>query len=200
MKTLILASTSPYRRQLLESLMIPFVCRRPDCNEDHYKALEKDPLALAQLLARKKAESLAEPGPVVIGGDQLVRFKDQILGKGHDFQGAFEQLQKLQGQTHELITAVCVIARETEDQKTQRIEFVDTTRITLKPLSSEQIKMYLEKDQAWDCAGSYKIEKHGLSLIEKIETQDFTSIQGLPLLRLSQVLHNLGYEIPQAQI
>lgn len=197
MKTLVLGSTSPYRRQLLESLMIPFVCSKPLCDEESYKSQEKNPLALAALLARKKAESLAQPGQIVIGGDQLVSFKDQILGKPHHFEGAFQQLSQMQSHTHELITAVCVAVSEDKTKEPHLIQWTDITRLTVKPLRSEQIKTYLEKDQPWDCAGSYKIEKHGLSLMEKIETEDFTAIQGLPLIRLSQVLHNLGYEIPK---
>ncbi len=199
MKTLVLGSTSPYRRQLLESLMIPFICRSPRYNEDEDKALEKNPHRLAALLARKKALSLVESDHIVIGGDQLVSFNDQILGKSHHFEGACQQLSQLQGQTHELITAVCLALEGTSPSTEARlIEFMDVTRITLKPLSLEQIQTYLRKDEPWDCAGSYKIEKHGMSLIQKIETQDFTAIQGLPLLQLSQVLHNLGYEIPQS--
>jgi len=199
MKTLVLGSTSPHRRQLLESLMIPFICRSPRYNEDEDKPLEKNPRRLAALLARKKAQSLIETDQVIIGGDQLVSFDEQILGKSHHFEGACQQLSLLQGKTHELITAVCVALKESSASPEPRlIEFMDVTRITLKPLSQEQIQTYLRKDEPWDCAGSYKIEKHGMSLIQNIETQDFTSIQGLPLLQLSQVLHNLGYEIPQS--
>lgn len=201
MKTLVLGSTSPYRKQLLESLMIPFICSKPLCDEEKYKSHESDPLHLAALLARKKAESLVQVDHVVIGADQLVSFKNQILGKPHHFEGAFQQLSLMQNQTHELITSVCVAVKNSpRPEDVQWIEWTDVTRLTLKALRPEQIQIYLEKDKPWDCAGSYKIEKHGLSLMTQIESQDFTSIQGLPLLRLSQVLHNLGYEIPQSSI
>lgn len=98
----------------------------------------------------------------------------------------------MQNQIHELITAVCVIS------DAQVIEFHNITQIKLKKLTDKQIQSYLLQDTPWDCAGSYKIEKHGIALIETLETSDFTSIQGLPLLQLSKVLHNLGYEIPKA--
>ncbi len=197
MKTLVLGSTSPYRKTLMESLMIPFSCKKPLCDEDRFKDQEKDPVKLARLLARKKAESLVVEDQMVIGGDQLVSFQGKILGKPQTFEKASQQLLQMQGKTHELITAVCVALMESS--QIQLIEFVDITKITLKALSPKQISTYLNEDQPWDCAGSYKIEKHGMSLIQEIETKDFSAIQGLPLLRLSQVLHNLGYEIPKSK-
>lgn len=191
---LILGSTSPYRRQLLECLMISFSCEKPLCDEDQFKAIEKDPIQLARLLARKKAESLSGANRTVIGADQLVSFNEKILGKPGNFDKALQQLSTMQGKTHELITAVCVISPNKTD------EFIDITKVHLKALSTDQIRSYLLKDEPWDCAGSYKIEKHGMALIEQIETKDFTAIQGLPLIHLSKVLHNLGYEIPNAKI
>lgn len=192
MKSLILASTSPYREMQLKSLMIPFTCEKPQCDEDSFKMLESNPLKLAILLARKKAESLSAKNRVLIAGDQLVHLNGRILGKPGSQERAFQQLSDMQGKTHELITAVCIIA------DTQIFEFHDITRIKLKKLSAQQIQSYLELDMPWDCAGSYKVEKHGIALIEHLETNDFTAIQGLPLLQLSKVLHNLGYEIPKA--
>ncbi|MEK6774477.1 MAG: nucleoside triphosphate pyrophosphatase [Bdellovibrionota bacterium] len=200
MKMLVLGSTSPYRKTLMESLMIPFSCKKPLCDEDKFKDQEKDPVKLASLLARKKAESLVMADQIIIGGDQLVSFQGKILGKPQTFEKALQQLSEMQGETHELITAVCVALMESSQNKAiQLVEFVDITKITLKVLSPKQISTYLNEDQPWDCAGSYKIEKHGMSLIQEIETKDFSAIQGLPLLRLSQVLHNLGYEIPKSK-
>ena len=192
MRPLILASTSPYRKIQLESLMIPFTCEKPNCDEDSFKKLEPNPLKLAILLARKKAESLNSKNRVIIGGDQLVNLNGKILGKPGTEEKAFIQLKEMQNQVHELITAICVVAND------KAVEFHNVTRIKLKKLEDKQIQSYLSKDTPWDCAGSYKIEKHGMALIETLETDDFTSIQGLPLLQLSKVLHNLGYEIPKA--
>ncbi len=192
MKPLILASTSPYRKIQLESLMIPFACEKPICDEDSFKNLEPNPLKLAVLLAQKKAASLNSENRVIIGGDQLVNLNGKVLGKPGTLEKAFEQLKEMQNQVHQLITAVCVMSGD------QAIEFHNVTEIKLKMLSDKQIQSYLSKDAPWDCAGSYKIEKHGMALIESLETNDFTAIQGLPLLQLSKVLHNLGYEIPEA--
>lgn len=190
-KKLILASTSPYRQELLKRLGINFEAKAPLFDEEAHKDPRLTPQALAEKLAHGKALSLAGPQKVVIGGDQLVAFEGQILGKSHTKEKAIAQLQKLRGKTHELITAVCVIDGHTE------WAFTNITRMTMKNLGDEQIARYVELDQATDCAGSYKIEKHGIALFEKVETSDFTAIQGLPLIELSQILKNSGLDVFQ---
>jgi septum formation protein len=187
MNEIVLASASKYRKELLSRLGLAFVSQAPALDEEKHKDPALAPRALAEKLAFLKAQSLAHPQKTVIGGDQLVAFEGRILGKPHSAEKARAQLQALQGKTHELITAVCVVAGE------QVLPFTNVTRLTMKMLSPEQITRYVELDQPLDCAGSYKIELHGISLFEKIESDDFTAIQGLPLIQLSQVLHNLGY-------
>ncbi len=185
---LVLASASKYRRDLLARLGLEFSIEVPPFDEEKEKDLSLTPLALAEKLAFLKAQSLANPFHVVIGGDQLVALGNEILGKAPSPEKALQQLQKMQGRTHELVTAVCVLAGD------RPIPFVNITRLTMKPLSDSQIRRYIELDQPFDCAGSYKIEQHGINLFEKIETEDFTAIQGLPLIQLSKILHTLGYE------
>ncbi len=193
MSQIILASTSPYRKMQLQSLLIDFEAHAPKMDEDFEKSklqnLEPDLLALG--LAKLKAESLAISGNTVIGADQLVHIHGDILGKPHHHANAIQQLQKMQGKTHQLLTAVCVI------HKMKIIQWCNLTEIKMKSLSDAQIEKYLNTDKPYDCAGSYKIESHGLSLMESIKTEDFTAIQGLPLIELSRVLQNSGYEIPQ---
>lgn len=183
---LILASTSPYRRELMDRLGLPYQAVPPEFDENSLKGKIKDPVALAQALARGKADSLATPANCVIGGDQLVSFEGRILGKPGTAAAATEQLGKMQGKTHELITAVCLIYQN------ERTEFVDRTRITLRPLTESEIRNYVERDNPIDCAGSYKIEKAGITLIEKLECNDPSAIQGLPLIHLSAVLRKYG--------
>lgn len=190
MKKLILASTSPYRRDLLQQLGLPFVAQKPLVDEEKEKDSRLKPRALAEHLAFVKAKSLAAPGSVVIGGDQLVAFDERILGKPHHRDGAIEQLLTMQGHTHELVTAICII----EDGIPYR--HTDITRLQMKSLSREQVTRYVELDRPFDCAGSYKIEKHGMMLFEKILSEDFSAIQGLPLLALSHILKDRGYSIP----
>ncbi|MFP5520075.1 MAG: Maf family protein [Bdellovibrionia bacterium] len=188
MKQLILGSTSPYRKELLEKLLIPFVCQKPNFDEESAKVSGLAPRALAEHLAFKKAESLKGAGKVIIGGDQLVAFEGQILGKPHTIEKANSQLAAMSGKKHELITAVCIFDEE------RALPFVNITTLHMKKLESQEIAAYVQIDNPLDCAGAYKIEKHGMSLFEKIETTDFTAIQGLPLMELQQHLTVLGFK------
>ncbi|MBX2986946.1 MAG: septum formation protein Maf [Bdellovibrionaceae bacterium] len=190
MKKILLASTSPYRRELLERLAVPFESARPLIDEEKEKDPRLSPRALAEHLALLKARSLAAPGLVVIGGDQLVAFEGRILGKPGSRDRAIGQLTAMSGKTHELMTAICVIDGE------RVLSHTDVTRLTLKSLSRAQIEKIVDRDEPFDCAGSYKIEKHGIALIERLESDDFTAIQGLPLLALSRMLTACGIENP----
>ena len=192
MKKLILASTSIYRKQQLELLGKPFEAIKPLVDEDSLKDPKLMPVALAEKLAFAKAASLTSvyPDAIIIGGDQLVSFQNQILGKPKTFEKAFSQIEAMSGNTHELITSIAVLSSD------KNICFTNITRMHMRKLSSEQIKAYIEIDQPLDCAGGYKIEKSGITLFEKIETSDFTAIQGLPLIELTTSLNQLGLIIP----
>lgn len=183
-KQLILASTSKYRQELLSRLPFKFTALAPQIDEDKEKDPRLAPQALAEKLAYLKAASLKGLHRVVIGGDQLVSLEGRILGKAHTPEKAVEQLMSMQGKTHELITAICVFVDD------KAIPFVDITRLHMKKLRREQIEYYVQLDMPIDCAGSYKIEKHGIMLFDKIESQDFTAIQGLPLIELNKILEN----------
>ena len=185
-KQLILASTSKYRQELLSRLAFPFTATPPLIDEEKEKDPRLAPQALAEKLAQLKAASLKGAGKVIIGGDQLVSFEGKILGKPHTKEKAIDQLFAMQGKTHELITAICVYDGE------KALPYTDITKMHMKSLSREQISRYVDLDQPLDCAGSYKIEKHGIMLFDKIESQDFTAIQGLPLIALNKLLENLG--------
>lgn len=190
MKKIVLASTSKYRQELLKQLGLPFEAQKPLIDEEAEKDPSLSPRKLAEKLAFLKAQSLKRVGLVVIGGDQLVAHRGIILGKPHTQERAIEQLLSMQGQVHELITAICVFDSE------NCTPYVDITRLHMKSLSREQIERYVALDLPLDCAGAYKIEKHGMMLFDKIESQDFSAIQGLPLLALSQILKNSGFSIP----
>jgi septum formation protein len=187
---LVLASTSPYRRELLTRLGLPFEARAPLCDEDVFQQRISDPMTLAQTLAFEKAKSLASEKHIVIGGDQLVALGSTILGKPKSFAKACEQLQLMSGKTHDLITAVCVFAQGKPHP------LLNITRLTMRQLSRQQIENYVQSDQPLDAAGSYKIEKSGLTLFEKIECEDFSAIQGLPLIALTTLLSQWGFLIP----
>jgi septum formation protein len=188
--SLLLASTSPYRCELLEKLGIHFEAKAPICDEDAFKQQISDPIKLATTLAFEKAKSLATVQNIVIGGDQLVALGSQIFGKPHTFEKACEQLTQMSGKTHDLITAVCVLFKEKPHP------ILNITRLKMRTLSKEQIENYVRRDQPLDSAGSYKIEKSGLTLFEKIECEDFSAIQGLPLMALTTLLSQWGFIIP----
>ena len=190
MKQLILASTSVYRQELLKRLGLPFQVASPGIDEDAEKAKGFKPQALAERLAEMKAAALSSDAAVVIGGDQLVDFEGQILGKPGSEAAAVQQLQSLAGKTHRLITAVCVSSSD------GNMMITDITRLTLRKLSLTEIERYVQADRPLDCAGAYKIEQQGVALMEKIETEDSTAIQGLPLIKLAQALRKKGFLIP----
>lgn len=189
---LILASTSPYRRALLERLGVPFRAEAPAVDEDAYKARIPSPVALAEALARAKAEAVARShtGAVVIGSDQLVALDGQILGKSGSTEAAESQLAAMAGRTHDLVTAMTVIHPGGIAAHT------DVTRLTMRSLAPEAIRRYVAADRPLDCAGSYKLEARGIALFERIESQDHSAITGLPLIALTTILRSLGFALP----
>jgi septum formation protein len=189
---LILASTSAYRKSQLSKLRIPFTALAPNVDEEAFKQRIQDPQELALRLAVEKAQAIAEshPDAVVIGGDQLVSFQGQILGKPHTAERAVDQLLQLAGQEHILITAVAVCHQGTFQTH------VDETRLWMRPLDRETAERYVSADQPLDCAGAYKIESLGISLFDRIETEDHTAITGLPLLAITKLLNAAGIPVP----
>lgn len=185
MKEIILASSSPYRKELLERLGINFKCISPNVNEDKFKKIINDPIELATKLAFEKANEIAKQNPhaIVIGSDQLVNYQNDILGKPGNKKSALKQILRMQGDTHELVTAVCIIS------DTKQHPILNITKLTMRNLSDQKISEYLDYDSPYDCAGSYKLESRGISLFSKIETSDHTAIIGLPLLEVGNVLN-----------
>jgi septum formation protein len=190
---LVLASTSIYRRALLERLGVPFRARAPLCDEESFKGKgQQDPRALAETLARAKAASLVrvEPDATIIGCDQVVSFQGQVFGKPESFARAVEQLVAMAGQTHELVTALVVLHGGRVYRHT------DATFLRMRSLSRSAIERYVDADRPFDCAGAYKLEARGIALFGKIESDDHTAITGLPLIALVTTLRELGYDVP----
>jgi len=190
---LILASTSPYRRQLLERLGVPFRAVSPAVDEVAIQARFNAASAaeLAEHLAMAKALSISrhEPDATIIGSDQVCVCDDRILSKPGTAEAAVEQLALLAGKTHRLITAVCIW------QRGATLTHRDVTTLTMLPISRDQIERYIAADQPLDCAGSYKLESRGIALFEAIQSADHSAITGLPLLAVAHMLRNLGYHI-----
>ncbi len=192
MAQIILASKSPYRKQLLEQLGIEFDCMDAQIDEGLLKQTISDPVQLTRELALQKALAVSEnrPNSLIIGSDQVCYFKGKIFGKTGSYEGSFAQLKILQGSPHELITSYVIINNE------KRIFNTVKTTLYMRDLDDLQIKNYLSTDNPIDCAGSYKLEKKGISLFSKIETPDHTAIIGLPLIGLGNDLKKFGIVIP----
>lgn len=191
MAPLILASSSPYRRGLLERLGLPFQCVDPGVDEGPVKAAVREPEALARQLARQKASAVAAgPDAFVIGCDQVATIDGRVLDKPATADAAIEQLTALAGREHALITAVAVAHGD------RRIEFFDVTRMCMRALTSAEIERYVAAERPVGCAGGYKVEGLGIALFSGIDSEDQTAIIGLPLMRLAAELRQLGFSIP----
>lgn len=190
--TLVLASTSPYRRELLGRLGIPFDVVRPDADEA--PLLNESSKAQAQRLAEAKARSVANRmrSSWVIGSDQVAELGGQALGKPGSFERAADQLAAASGQSLQFHTAVCVM--RASDGRALR--FCDTTTVRFRRLGSGEIERYLHAEQPYDCAGSFKVEGLGVALFDEIQTTDPTALVGLPLIGLSAALRQVGFALP----
>lgn len=186
---LVLASTSKYRAELLSKLGWSFSSENPGVDEGPLKLMELEPGDIALRLSRLKSEAVfaRNPSSCVIGSDQVCAIGKTIYSKPLSKDGAVNQLQEMSGKVHELLTAVTVT------WPGGQTSFLNTTRLHMRELTLAEITRYVETDLPLDCAGSYKLEEHGIKLFERIEMDDHTAIIGLPLVELSNVLLNLGY-------
>jgi septum formation protein len=191
MARLILASTSAYRRELLSRLRLPFETARPEVDETPLR--DETPPALAQRLAMAKAGVVArrEAGALVIGSDQVAELDGQSLGKPGSRDGAIAQLGAMSGREVQFRTAVCV-QREGDAPRVA----VDTTTVRFRPLSLAEIERYVDAEEPFDCAGSFKAEGLGITLFEAIESSDPTALIGLPLILTARLLREAGFALP----
>lgn len=187
---LILASTSPYRRELLARLRLPFDTVAPQVDETPQPG--EAPAALAQRLAWAKAQAVAQrhPQAVVIGSDQVAELHGQALGKPGDHARAVAQLQRMRGQTVLFHTAVAVVCAA---RAYAQLELA-LVRVRVRALSDAEIEAYLRAEQPYDCAGSAKSEGLGIVLLEAIDSDDPTALIGLPLIRTARLLRQAGLD------
>ncbi len=191
---LVLASTSKYRRLLVEKLRIPFEAVAPGVDEDRLKSGCPDLKGreLAVFLAEAKIRSLesAYPDACIVGGDQLVAFEGRVLGKPRDEADAFAQIRAYSGKRFELVTAMGALCGGRYESR------LHLSRYKARELSDAQIRRYLEVDRPYDCAGSFRFEDHGILLFESVETSDPLANMGLSLISLVSLLEGFGFEIP----
>lgn len=194
-RPLILGSTSPYRRELLQRLQTPFEVVSPDVDESPLPG--EAPATLARRLALAKARAVATnfPDAVVIGSDQVADLQGRPLGKPGNHANAVAQLRRMSGQSVVFQTAVAVVCLQTGFEQTD----LAAVRVQFRTLSDGEIENYLQAEQPYDCAGSAKSEGLGIALLEAIENDDPTALVGLPLIRTCRMLRAAGIALLPAR-
>lgn len=191
MPELILASTSIYRRALLERLGLPFTTARPEVDESARP--DEAPQALAVRLARAKAEAVAATAPTawVIGSDQVAELGGRPLGKPGTVENAVEQLRSMAARKVRFLTALCLAG-----PGGRRFEALDITTVHFRALGDDEIARYVERERPLDCAGSFKSEGLGIALFEAIDNRDPTALIGLPMIATARLLREAGFAVP----
>jgi len=191
-RAVVLGSTSPYRRILLERLRIPFETASPQVAEDRLPG--ETPQALAERLAHAKAAEVAAryPDALVIGSDQSAGVGDRILGKPGSYERAAEQLAALSGKSVVFHTGMCLIDTATGRKWLGVVPYT----VHMRELDAGEIDRYLRLDRPYDCSGSFKSEGLGVSLFRGMEGDDPTALVGLPLIRLCAWLREAGMHLP----
>ncbi|MGH8282656.1 MAG: Maf family protein [Gammaproteobacteria bacterium] len=189
---IILASSSPYRRALLERLGLAFRYAAPSLDEMPHNG--ETPQIMVRRLARAKVQTVATryAGSIIIGSDQVAALDGVILGKPGSHERAVAQLTALSGQSVLFFTGLCVL--DTRTQQSQ--EHLDQTRVRFRSLSAAEVEHYLYAEQPYNCAGSFKSEGLGIGLLESVESQDPTALIGLPLITLCRFLREAGVALP----
>jgi septum formation protein len=189
---LILASTSPYRRELLARLRLAFESIPPEVPEEHLEGESPADRSLRLALAKAQALARLHPGALVIGSDQVAAVGEQLLGKPGDAARCRAQLGTLSGKTARFYTACALLGVNAG----VRLAHVDTTNVVFRSLSAAEVERYVACEQPYDCAGGFKAEGLGVALFECIESQDPTALIGLPLIWLAGALRGAGYHLP----
>lgn len=190
-RTLILGSSSRYRKELLSRLNIPFEVAAPEVDETPH--INETPRELALRLALAKARAVASKNPeaVVIGSDQVADLEGQPLGKPGNHDNAVKQLQRMRGKTVIFQTALSVICLATGFEQTD----LAAVKVTFRDLTDAEIESYLRAEEPYDCAGSAKSEGLGIALLAAIDNDDPTALVGLPLIRTCHMLSAAGVKL-----
>ena len=186
---LLLASSSPYRKALLERLGLPFRCQSPDIDESPQPGEAPEALAVRLAVAKARALASANPDSLIIGSDQVAALPDNsMLGKPGNHNRAKQQLMASSGQRVRFLTGLAVLDARTGTLNTH----CETFSAHFRTLTEAEIEGYLHKERPYDCAGSFKMEGLGIALFERLEGRDPNSLVGLPLIALIDLLRKLG--------
>lgn len=191
---ILLASSSPYRKQLLDKLQLPFTCASPNIDESVLK--DESPESYVQRLAINKAKALASTysNHIIIGSDQCAVLEDKeqtlILGKPHSIDNAINQLSQASGKAVSFLTGLCVYNSASQKQ----LSLVEPFTVHFRDLTAQQIERYIQQEMPLDCAGSFKSEGLGIRLFKALEGRDPNSLVGLPLIALIDLLEQHGIQ------
>ncbi len=189
-RPLVLASTSPFRRELLARLGLPFETDSPAVDET--RRTDEPPQVMVLRLAEAKARAVAprHPGALIVGSDQVACIGDEVLGKPGDRERAIAQLERASGRSVLFQTGLCLLDAASGRAQT----LVEPFRVHFRPLSRAQIEGYLDRERPFDCAGSFKSEGLGIALFQRLDGEDPTALIGLPLIRLVALLECDGVD------
>jgi septum formation protein len=191
-KPIILGSTSPFRKELMEKLQIDFITDSPDIDETRLET--ESPEEMVRRLSVGKAKKVAEnhPNALIIGSDQCAVLEGEVMGKPGNHENAFQQLSKSSGKRVTFYTGLCLLDSETNEYQLDCVPFY----VTFRDLSEAEIHNYLHLDQPYNCAGSFKSEGLGITLFSKMQGDDPSTLIGLPLIRLCEMLRQHGVNLP----
>lgn len=191
MKSLVLGSSSPFRKALLEKLGLEFETDSPDIDETPLK--NESPEGMVARLAKLKALAIAErhPNSIIISSDQCATLDGAIIGKPGEHEAAVEQLTNASGRAVTFYTSLCLMDTSSEQME----ELVEPFHVYFRELSETQIENYLRKEEPYNCAGSFKSEGLGIALFERLEGKDPNTLVGLPLIELITMLRKFGIDV-----
>lgn len=194
---IILASSSTYRQSILQKLHIPFSFTAPDIDESPVagESISAQVARLAKNKALTIATEIINMNSYVIGSDQLASFNGKVLGKPGDFTTAKQQLLMFSGQTVKFYTGLCLVHSATKQLEPQIEQTVETFDVKFRTLSEKQISTYLQIEQPYDCAGSFKCEGLGIALFESLDGRDPNTLIGLPLIALIDLFRNMSVDL-----
>jgi len=190
-RELILGSSSPFRRQLLDRLGLEYSCDSPEIDESRLPGESAEQLVLRLAEAKARAVAKRHPGALVIGSDQVAVLGEEVLGKPGEHDRAFAQLKAASGQAVVFHTGLCLYDGASDKAHVVGVPF----RVGFRELSDSQIENYLQREQPYNCAGSFKSEGLGIALFSFMEGEDPNALIGLPLIRLISMLEEAGVQV-----
>jgi MAF protein len=191
MQELVLASTSPYRRELLSRLKVPFSVASPEVDETPLPGERPDATALRLAVAKAKAVATGHPDALIIGSDQVAMLGDIQLGKPGNHDNALKQLQMMRGRSIVFQTALCLHNSRSGHTQAKVVPF----EVQFRDYDDALIERYLSKEQPYNCAGSAKAEGLGIALIARMSGDDPNALIGLPLIALIDMLRSEGFDV-----